>query len=84
VTIDGNVCFETNQVLLQTGNYFGVSASTGDMPDHHQLFGFKVTPLEAVGNTPRAEHVVPEASEEGQRASTVRPSLSTDCRTIKN
>jgi hypothetical protein len=62
VTIDGNLCFETNQVLLQAGNFFGVSASTGESPDHHQLFGFKVTPLEAAGNTPPAQqHVIPEA-----------------------
>jgi hypothetical protein len=62
VTVDNNLCFETNQVLLQPGNFFGVSASTGDTPDHHQLFGFKVTPLEAAGNPPPAQqHVIPEA-----------------------
>lgn len=47
VTLDGETCFETDQVILQPGSYFGVSAGTGDMPDHHQLFSFKVTPLEA-------------------------------------
>lgn len=36
--------------MLQPGNYFGLSASTGEMPDHHQLFGFSVTPLEATAN----------------------------------
>jgi hypothetical protein len=59
VTIDGNLCFETNQVLLQPGNFFGLSASTGEAPDHHQLFGFKVTPLEAA--PPAQQHVIPEA-----------------------
>lgn len=44
--LDGISCFKTNQVILQPGNYFGVSASTGDMPDHHQLFSFKITPLD--------------------------------------
>lgn len=65
--IDGNLCFETDQVLLQPGNYFGVSASTGDVPDHHQLFGFKITPLEAAGNQPPNQHVIPDAKDRTPR-----------------
>lgn len=68
MTIDGNLCFETNQVLLQPGNYFGVSASTGETPDHHQLFGFKITPLEAAGNAPPTnQHVLPDAKDRTPR-----------------
>jgi hypothetical protein len=70
--MDDKLCFETNQVLLQPGNYFGVSASTGDMPDHHQLFGFKVTPLEAAGNSPLPDqHVIPEAKDRTPRSEIV-------------
>ena len=47
VTLNGNICFETNQVMLQPGNYFGISASTADVPDQHELFNFKLTPLQA-------------------------------------
>jgi len=57
VTIDGSLCFETNQVILQPGNYFGVSAQTADMPDHHQLRSFKVTPLESTDTSPPAAEV---------------------------
>ena len=42
MSLNGNLCFETNQVLLQPGSYFGISASTGAVPDHHQLFDFGV------------------------------------------
>jgi len=38
--------------MLQPGNYFGLSAATGDAPDHHQLFGFTLTPLEATALDP--------------------------------
>ena len=58
MTLDGQTCFETDRVILQPGNYFGVSAGTGDMPDHHQLFSFKVTPLEAT--EPAQPNVQPE------------------------
>jgi Legume-like lectin family len=47
VTLNGNVCFETNQVMLQPDSYFGISASTADVPDQHEVFDFKVTPLRA-------------------------------------
>jgi Legume-like lectin family len=55
--LDGKLCFETNQVLLPPGNYFGISASTGDVPDHHQLFGFKVTPLEVESGSQNEEFI---------------------------
>jgi hypothetical protein len=63
VTVDGKVCFETNQVLLQPGNYFGISAATGDQPDHHQLFDFKVTPVEATGDA--APNKIPPLAQVG-------------------
>ena len=47
VTLNENICLETNQVMLQPGSYFGISASTADVPDQHELFSFKVTPLQA-------------------------------------
>ena len=44
-------------MILQPGNYFGVSAATGDMPDHHQLFSFKVTALDgAEPPPPKVQH----------------------------
>ena len=72
VSLNDKTCFETNQVLLPPGNYFGVSASTGDSPDHHQLFSFKITPLESAGNTGNTnQHVIPEAQERGRISTTV-------------
>jgi len=66
------LCFETNQVLLQTGDYFGVSAATGDQPDHHQLFGFKVTPLEAAGNSPAGmQHVIRDTNDQTHQVNAV-------------
>ncbi|BFZ60400.1 Protein ERGIC-53-like [Saitoella coloradoensis] len=45
VETNGNLCFETNQVELPRGNYWGWSASSTDHPDTHELFTFKVIPL---------------------------------------
>jgi len=69
VTLNDKTCFETNQVLLPSGYYFGISASTGDSPDHHQLFSFKVTPLEPAGTG--NQHVIPEAQPRARQDTTV-------------
>lgn len=58
MTIDENLCFETDHVILPSGYFFGISAATGDAPDHHQLFGFKVTPLEGGAAPPATQHEV--------------------------
>lgn len=71
VTLDGQTCFETDQVILQPGNYFGVSAGTGDMPDHHQLFSFKVTPLQAT--EPAQPKVQPGNTVSGDETSVYLP-----------
>ncbi|KAK9473423.1 concanavalin A-like lectin/glucanase domain-containing protein [Dipodascopsis tothii] len=41
VDVDGNQCFETSQVKLPAGMYFGLSASTFDTPDSFEVFGLK-------------------------------------------
>jgi Legume-like lectin family len=59
------MCFGTNQVDMQPGSYFGISAATGERsPDIHEIYDFKVTPLDAApaeslsppAATPAADH----------------------------
>lgn len=44
MTVDDKVCFQTPNVILPSGNIFGVTAATPDNPDSFELFKFLVTP----------------------------------------
>lgn len=39
-------CFVVNNVELPTGYFFGVSATTGDLSDNHDILGFKFYDLD--------------------------------------
>lgn len=40
------LCFESPNVKLPTGYYFGASATTGDLSDNHDIISFKFYELE--------------------------------------
>lgn len=40
------LCFETSNVKLPTGYYFGASATTGDLSDNHDIISFKFYEIE--------------------------------------
>lgn len=42
------VCFESPNVKLPTGYYFGASATTGDLSDNHDIISFKFYELEPI------------------------------------
>lgn len=42
------VCFESPNVRLPTGYYFGASATTGDLSDNHDIISFKFYELDPV------------------------------------
>lgn len=44
------LCFESNNVLLPTGYYFGASATTGDLSDNHDIISFKFYELEPLAD----------------------------------
>lgn len=56
-------CFSISNVLLPTGYYFGVSATTGDLSDAHDIIGMKTYELDTSPGVAKDErpHVVPEA-----------------------
>lgn len=37
-----NLCFERSGIVLPSDYYFGVSASTGDRPDDHDLYSLDI------------------------------------------
>lgn len=39
-------CFEVHGVELPTGYYFGISATTGDLSDNHDIYSFKFYDLD--------------------------------------
>jgi mannose-binding lectin 2 len=39
-------CFVVNHVELSTGYFFGMSATTGDLSDAHDIHGFKFYDLD--------------------------------------
>lgn len=55
-------CFKVIGVKLPTGYYFGISASTGDLSDNHDLLAIKFYELEATYVPPEdRSHIVPSA-----------------------
>lgn len=46
------------------------------MPDHHQLFGFKIRPLEAAGNPPPNQHIIPEAKDRTPRGNAAQDPIA--------
>lgn len=44
------VCFESANVKLPTGYFFGASATTGDLSDNHDIIWFKFYELEPIGD----------------------------------
>lgn len=44
------VCFESANVKLPTGAYFGASATTGDLSDNHDIIWFKFYELEPIAD----------------------------------
>ncbi|KAI5811248.1 concanavalin A-like lectin/glucanase domain-containing protein [Peziza echinospora] len=47
VETDGKTCFETKDVRLPSGSYFGLSAASADSPDSFELFSLKTSTPEA-------------------------------------
>lgn len=43
VTHDDQLCFENEHIALPPGHFFGVSASSSELPDSHELFGAAIT-----------------------------------------
>lgn len=43
-------CFESPNVKLPTGYYFGASATTGDLSDNHDIISFKFYELEPIAD----------------------------------
>lgn len=43
-------CFESPNVKLPTGYYFGASATTGDLSDNHDIITFKFYELEPIAD----------------------------------
>jgi len=48
-------CFTVDGVKLPTGYYFGVSATTGDLSDAHDVLGFKTYELDTPAGVPKEE-----------------------------
>lgn len=44
------VCFQSPNVKLPTGYYFGASATTGDLSDNHDIITFKFYELEPIAD----------------------------------
>lgn len=44
------LCFESPNVKLPTGYYFGASATTGDLSDNHDILTFKFYELEPIAD----------------------------------
>lgn len=42
------MCFEAINVKLPTGYYFGMTATTGDLSDNHDIISFKFYELEPI------------------------------------
>jgi mannose-binding lectin 1 len=55
VTIDDQICFSTPEVQMPPGYYFGVSATTPDVPDSFEIFKLEVT-TGGDAPPPAAEH----------------------------
>jgi mannose-binding lectin 1 len=43
VTIDDQVCFSTPEIQMPSGYYFGISATTPDVPDSFEIFKLEVS-----------------------------------------
>jgi len=56
-------CFSLEGVRLPTGYFFGVSATTGDLSDAHDVIGIKTYELDTVAGVPKEERpdILPEA-----------------------
>ena len=56
-------CFAINNVKLPTGYYFGVTATTGDLSDAHDIIGIKTYELDTVPGVNKDErpYIIPEA-----------------------
>lgn len=54
-------CFQVDGILLPTGYYFGVSATTGDLSDYHDILSIKLYELEGDDNNDRSK-ISPSAS----------------------
>lgn len=44
------LCFEAKNVKLPTGYFFGMSATTGDLSDNHDIISFKFYELEPLAD----------------------------------
>lgn len=44
------LCFESPNVKLPTGYYFGASATTGDLSDNHDIISFKFYEIEPIAD----------------------------------
>ncbi|XP_044744012.1 vesicular integral-membrane protein VIP36 [Chrysoperla carnea] len=54
-------CFQVDGIFLPTGYYFGVSATTGDLSDYHDILSIKLYELEGDDNNDRSK-ISPSAS----------------------
>merc|ERR1711915_864754 len=48
-------CFSMEGVKLPTGYYFGMSATTGDLSDAHDVIGIKTYELDTAAGVPKEE-----------------------------
>ncbi|OLL24428.1 L-type lectin-like domain-containing protein [Neolecta irregularis DAH-3] len=66
VEVDGKLCFETNQVVLPVGYYFGISAASADLPDTHELYSISVTPAVRADEAGASKQLHPDSKYQGQ------------------
>ena len=52
VTIDGRQCFRSDDVILPSNNYFGLTAASAETPDSFEVFRFATTALSSSTTPP--------------------------------
>lgn len=76
------LCFESPNVKLPTGYYFGASATTGDLSDNHDIITFKFYELEPIADDVTLEvrkSIIPSAEvfeAPRERKDDVKPGMS--------
>ncbi|KAG8040183.1 hypothetical protein G9C98_000753 [Cotesia typhae] len=58
-------CFKVNGIKLPTGYYFGISATTGDLSDHHDILSVKLYELDlpdSLKDTEDRSNIIPSAT----------------------
>lgn len=71
--VDGRTCFQSDQVMLPSGMYFGLSAASFDSPDSFEVFSFKTQGSgtgPAPNNPPPSQEITPQSQKPPIRMNT--------------